>query len=274
MTSALSSPHANLARRIGYTLSEAWSLTVRELNHLRREPGALLGEVLFAGVFVLLFGFVFGSAIAVPGDNYLNYLLPGLLAMIVPCWGVMISAQAVSEDRERGVMDRLRSMPISLAAVPLGRTFADLLKAVPGLVVMALIGLLSGWRPETDLSSLALGFALILLMGYAFRWVGTMIGFLFLPGTSFRVAQLGMLAGFVSNAFVPTDAMTPWLRTVIEWNPISALITATRILFGTPGTAGASWPMQHPIAAVIAWASVLLAVCIPVTLAQRARHEV
>ncbi len=115
---------------------------------------------------------------------------------------------------------------------------------------------------------------LILLMGCAFRWIGTMIGFLFPPGTSFRVAQVGMLAGFMSNAFVPTDAMTPWLRTVIEWNPISALITATRTLFGTPVTEGTSLPLQHPIATTIAWDLVLLAVCIPVTLAQRAHREV
>ncbi len=274
MTSALATPRVSPTRRFGHTLSEAWTLARREMNHLRREPGALLGEVLFAAVFVLLFGFVFGSAISVPGDNYLNYLLPGLLAMIVPCWGVMISAQAVSEDRERGVMDRLRSMPISLAAVPLGRTFADTLKAIPGLLVMALIGLLAGWRPETDLPSVVLGFALILLMGYAFRWIGTMIGFLFPPGTSFRVAQFGMFAGFISNAFVPTDAMTPWLRTVIEWNPVSALITATRTLFGTPVTEGTSLPLQHPIAATIAWALVILAICIPLTLAQRAGREV
>lgn len=274
MTGALAPPRVVSARRFGHTFSEAWTFTRREMSHLRREPGSLLGEVLFAAVFVLLFGFVFGSAISVPGDDYLGYLMPGLLAMIIPCWGVMISAQAVSEDRERGVMDRLRSMPIALAAVPLGRTFADILKAVPSLVVMTLIGLLAGWRPETDLLFSILGFALILLMGYAFRWIGTMIGFLFPPGTSFRIAQLGMFAGFMSNAFVPTDAMTPWLRTVIEWNPVSALITAARSLFGTPVTEATSLPMRHPVTATVIWAVILLAICIPITLAQRAHREV
>jgi len=268
------STKTNPANSIGRTICESWGLTLRELGHLRHNPGALIGEVLFAAIFVLLFGFVFGSAIAVPGDNYLNYLIPGLLAMIIPCWGVMNSTQAVSDDRERGVMDRFRSMPTSTAAVPFGRTLADLLKAIPGLAVMTAIGLLAGWRPETDLPSLASGFALILLMGYAFRWVGTLIGFAFQPGTSFRVAQLGMLAGFMSNAFVPTDGMTAWLRTIIEWNPVSAVIAATRTLFGTPMTPGTSWPLQQPIAATIVWAIALLAICIPLTLAIRARREV
>lgn len=274
MASTLMPPRTGSVRRPGHVLSEAWTLTRREMIHLRREPGALLGEVLFAAVFVLLFGFVFGSAINVPGGDYLGYLMPGLLAMIVPCWGVMISAQAVSEDRERGVMDRLRSMPISSAAVPLGRTLADIIKAVPGLIVMALIGVLAGWRPAADFPSLVLGLALILLMGYAFRWIGTMIGFLFPPGVSFRIAQLGMFAGFMSNAFVPTSGMASWLRTIIEWNPISALIAATRTLFATPTAEATSLPMQHPVTATIIWALVLLAICIPVTLLQRARREV
>jgi ABC-2 type transporter len=141
-------------------LRGGWTITRRELGHLRRDPGQLVGAAVFPAIMVLLFGYVFGSAITVPGGGgYRDYLMPGLFAMSAIA-GVMASALLISKDVAEGVMDRLRSMPIARSAVPFGRTAADLLGAAVGVAIMALIALLVGWRAHNGLAATLAAFGL------------------------------------------------------------------------------------------------------------------
>ena len=137
--------------RLWWILRDGWTITRRELGHVRRDPGQLIAAVIFPAIMVLLFGYVFGSAIKVPGGGgYREYLMPGLFAMSAIA-GVMASALLVSKDVAEGVMDRFRSMPMARSAVPFGRTAADLLGSAAGMLIMALIGLLAGWRAHDGL---------------------------------------------------------------------------------------------------------------------------
>jgi ABC-2 type transport system permease protein len=256
-------------------LVDGMVITMREIRHLRHQPALLLGEVVFAVLFVVLFGYVFGSAISVPGGgDYREFLMPALFAVTV-FFGVTTTTEEVARDVERGVMDRFRSMPMSRIAVPLGRTIADVLVSIPALAAMVGVGLLVGWRPHEGLASALAAFALVLLMGYAMRWVGVVIGLYVTPATASIVVRLVLPLAVLSNAFVPTEGMPPVLRAIAEWNPISSLITACRQLFGNPGgtAADAAWPLQNPVIATVLWSLLILLVFVPVAVARFRQPE-
>jgi ABC-2 type transport system permease protein len=253
--------------RLLWTLRDGWTVTRRELGHIRRDPGQLVAAVVFPAVMVLLFGYVFGSAIGVPGGgNYREYLMPGLFAMAAVA-GVMASALLISKDVAEGVMDRFRSMPASRAAVPFGRTAADLLSCAVGTLVMAIIGLLVGWRAHHGLSSTLAAFGLILLLRFAVSWIGVWVGLSVTPQTADSLVPLVFPVTMISNSFVPTTGMPAWLRLVADWNPVSALVAACRDLFGNPTVlaAHASLPLRHPVAATIGWSLLLLLVFVPLS---------
>jgi ABC-2 type transport system permease protein len=158
------------------TLRDSWTMTRRELTQLRYAPGELLGMVIFPGIMVVLFGYVFGSAIHLSsGGNYREFLMPGLFAMTA-LTGVMLNALLTSKDVAAGVMDRFRSMPIARSAVPAGRAMFDLIGTALGLAVMAVIGLIVGWSAHRGVALTAAAFGLIILMRYSLSWVGTYLG--------------------------------------------------------------------------------------------------
>ncbi|MFB4289943.1 ABC transporter permease [Nonomuraea sp. ATR24] len=260
--------------RLRWTLTDGLTLAGRELSRLRQEPGQIVAALLFPVVMVVLFGYVFGSAIQVPGGgDYRAYLMPGLFAMVTftAVQGVM---GRMAADASRGVMDRLRSMPMARLAVPFGHSGADSLIGVPLLGVMVVTGLLVGWRPQQGLLPAAEAFALIVLLRYALGWVGVYLG---LAVKDEQVAEamvpLGLPFTMLSNAFVPTDGMPAWLRFVAEWNPVSALTAAIRRLSGSPGAlpGDAAWPLAHPVAAVLLWSAALLVIFVPLSLRAYAR---
>ena len=256
-------------------LADGMAITMRELRHLRHQPALLLGEVVFAVLFVVLFGYVFGSAISIPGGgDYREFLMPALFAVTI-FFGVTTTTEEVARDVERGVMDRFRSMPMSRIAVPLGRTAADMLVSIPALVAMVGVGLLVGWRPHEGLAPALAAFALVLLLGYAMRWVGVVVGLYVTPATASIVVRLVLPLAVLSNAFVPTEGMPPVLRMIAEWNPLSSLITACRELFGNPVDTApdAGWPLQHPVMATIVWSMLILAVFVPVAVARFRKPE-
>ncbi|GAB3421240.1 ABC transporter permease [Flindersiella endophytica] len=251
--------------RLGWTLRDGWTLTCREFGHLRRKPGELLTAVVVPGLMVLLFGYVFGSAIGVPGGgNYREYLLPGLFAMVAAS-GVLVSTTQIAHDVDAGVMDRFRSMPMARLAVPFGRTTGDLFAAIPGMVIMVLIGLLVGWRAHGSWAETAAAFGLIVLLRYALSWAGVVLGLSVSARAAEDMVPLIFPVLMLSNAFVPTEGMTPWLRAIADWNPISALVAACRELFGNPGAAQAhaSLPLQHPILVTLGWSLALLVIFVP-----------
>nr|WP_062339170.1 ABC transporter permease [Herbidospora sakaeratensis] len=255
--------------RLRWALADGLTLVGRELGRLRRDPGELVAALLFPAVMVVLFGYVFGSAIGVPGGgDYREYLMPGLFAMVTfsSLMGVLTRTAA---DASRGVMDRFRSMPMARSAVPFGQTGADVLIGLLMLAVMAGAGLLAGWRPHLGPVATVQAFALMAVLRYALGWAGVYAG---LVVRDERVADalvpLALPVTMVSNAFVPTGGMPGWLRLLADWNPVSALTAAARELFGNPGAPGpdAAWPLAHPVAAVLLWSAALLAIFVPLSL--------
>ncbi|MEV7280286.1 ABC transporter permease [Streptomyces sp. NPDC093111] len=248
------------------------ALLGRHLQKVRHAPAITVMTQTMPIVFLLFFGYVFGSALAMPGADYRTYLVPGLL-VATAANGVMTGMFQAAQDTHRGVTDRLRTLPISRAAVPLSQALADLLTTAVGIVPLLLVGLAMGWRIEgTALEALgALG--LLLLFRFATTWVGILLG---LASRSEEAAgQLGsatFMLPLLSNAYIPTDGMPGWLRTIAEWNPISAVTTAVRELFGNASVpADAAWPVAHPVAGALLWSLALLALSAPAAVRRYAR---
>jgi ABC-2 type transport system permease protein len=227
----------------------------RNLRRLPRAPEQIGGAIAQPITFTLLFAFVFGHAIHPPGGgSYREYLLAGIMVQVM-AFASTTTAAGVAEDMASGLVDRLRSLPIARSAALSGRVASDLVQRAGQLAVAAALGLLIGWRAHHDLAQTAAGFALLLLYGIAFSWVGVAIGLLSRNVESAN--NIGLLwlfpVTFIANTFVPVTAIPAGLRTVTEWNPLSAMVAAARQLFGNPSTHSAAWPLQHPIVTSIAW---------------------
>ncbi|MEU9031345.1 ABC transporter permease [Streptomyces sp. NPDC048383] len=237
----------------------------RHLRHLRRAPGRLVNAVLLPMVFVLLFGVLFGSVIEVPDGGYAEFIMAGIFVQSVLTAVPDTSVGAV-EDLRNGLVDRFRSLPMSGAAVLIGRTVGDTALRAISCLAMALVGLAIGWRTHTGPLSVAAGFGILLLFGFTVAWLGALIGLsVGDPSTASSVpALLLMPVMFLSNAFIPLTGLPEWLRVAAEWNPLSSVVGACRELWGNPAaTAGHSFPNDHPIALSLIWMALLLAVAAP-----------
>ncbi|MDX3693009.1 ABC transporter permease [Streptomyces europaeiscabiei] len=236
----------------------------RQLRRVRNNPGLLILTQIMPISMLLFFGYVFGSALAVPGEEYRRFLVPGLL-VATAAGGIMTGMFQAAGDTHRGVMDRFRTLPMSRAAVPLGQAMADVLVTAAGTVPFLLVGLAVGWRIEGGALAAAGAFGLLLLFRFAAVWIGIFLGLL--TRNEEAAGQLGgatFLLPLLSNAYIPAEGLPGWLRTVAEWNPISAVATALRDLFGNaPVPEGAAWPVAHPVAGSLLWCAVLLAVFVP-----------
>jgi ABC transporter DrrB family efflux protein len=228
---------------------ETSALVGRHLRHLTRVPMRLLGVTVMPVAYVVIFGYLFGSVIDVPGGGYREFLMAGIFAQMM-ITNLQHTALGVVDDLGNGIDDRFRSLPVSGLAVPLARTVADLARVVVACVAMALVGFAMGWRVHTGPLSVLAGFGLLLLLGFAAAWLGVLLGLRLrsaeaVSAVSFLVV---MPVTFLSNAFIPLRGLPGWLRAVCEWNPLSAVVAASRQLFGNPGTPGDSLPMRHPVA--------------------------
>jgi ABC transporter DrrB family efflux protein len=253
--------------RLRWFISDVAVLTGRSLARIIREPETLMDVTVQPLMFVLLFAYVFGGAIPLPGGGgYHEYLIGGMLGMGL-AGTAPGTAVALVTDMSTGLIDRFRSLPMSRAAVLAGRSIADLLTQVIGTAVVAGAGLAIGWRVHSPAADVLAAFGLALLFGYAFTWTGACLGMVLRsPEAAQQTGFVFFLPlMFVSNAFVPTQGMPGWLQPVAEWNPLSALAAASRHLFGNPDPAAAvhSWPMQHPELAVAGWSALLLVVFAP-----------
>jgi ABC-2 type transport system permease protein len=173
------------------------------------------------------------------------------------------ASAGIAEDMTKGLVDRFRSLPMTRSAVLVGRTLADLVQTAFILVVLALVALLVGWRIHHGVLSALGGFALLLLLGYAFSWIGAVIGL------SVRSPEAATSAGliwlfpltFVSNAFVPVESMPSWLQPIAYWNPFSATVQAVRSLFGNQVVpVPSAWPMQHAALVSVGWSVIIMVV--------------
>jgi ABC-2 type transport system permease protein len=248
-------------------ISDVWVLTKRSIARIRREPETLSEVTIQPVMFVLMFAYVFGGAINIPGGgSYHEYLIGGMLGMGL-AQTAPGTAVAVVTDMSTGLIDRFRSLPMSRAAVLTARTIADLLTQMIGALVVAGVGLAIGWRVHTSAGDVIEAFALALLFGYAFTWAGVCLGMVLRSPEAAQ--QTGFVIflplTFISSAFVPTQGMPGWLQPIAEWNPLSSLAAACRELFGNPNPAAAVqvWPAQHPELAVLCWSAAMLVVFAP-----------
>jgi ABC-2 type transport system permease protein len=241
----------------------------RNLIHIKRMPEMLLDVTVQSVMFVLLFAYVFGGSIAVEGSNYREFLLPGIMVQTM-VFSSAIVAMGLTNDLQKGIVDRLKSLPISRASVLVGRSISSLIHSSIGIAVMGVTGLLVGWRIRTDVVDATLGFLLLLLFGFAMIWLGIWVGSLMRTVEAVQGLMFTVMfpLTFVANTFAPTENMPEWLRTIAEWNPVSSLTQACRELWGNApaAPADAAWPLQHPILMSVGWTVLLTAIFAPLAL--------
>ncbi len=244
--------------RIYWTISDALVLAKRHLIQIPRIPEELVFATIQPIMFVLLFRYVFGGAIAVQGTTYVNYLMAGIFAQTV-IFGATTTGVGLASDLQKGLVDRFRSLPMAKSAVLTGRTLSDMVRNTFVVIVMWSVGLLVGFRPQGSVISWFAAAAILLLTSFAFSWISATIGLLV---SSVEAAQS---AGFIwlfpltfaSSAFVPTASMPGWLRAFAEHQPVSLIVNAVRgLLLNTPD---ASTILQ-----ALAWCVGILIVFIPV----------
>jgi ABC-2 type transport system permease protein len=248
-------------------LSDVATLTWRNLLHIRREPLQLSDATVQPVLFTLLFVYVFGAGVVIPGGgSYTGFAIAGLLALNLTT-SSMGTAVGLSTDLNGGVVERFRTLPMWRPAVLVGRSLADLLTAAlcGGIVVCS--GLAIGWRAHGGVAHALAGFGLFLLFSYAMSWGCACLGIASKGPESAQGIGLVILfpLAFVSNSLVPTRHMPTVLRTIADWNPVSAVTAAGRTLFANPNPSATlhAWPMQHPVAASLLWSTALLAVFAP-----------
>jgi ABC transporter DrrB family efflux protein len=248
----------------------------RNLVHIRRMPEMLLDVTVQSVMFVLLFAYVFGGAIAVAGSNYREFLLPGIMVQTM-VFSSAIVAMGLTNDLQKGFVDRFKSLPVPRPAVLVGRSISSLIHSSIGIAVMALTGLLIGWRIRDGFVDGVLGFLLLLLFGFALIWLGIWVGSLMRTVEAVQGFMFTVMfpLTFVANTFAPTESMPTWLRTIAEWNPVSAVTQACRDLWGNGPPAGpdAAWPLPHAIPASIGWSIVLTAIFAPLAVAAFRRRS-
>ena len=251
-------------------LSQSLAITRRNLIHIKRMPEMLMDVTIQPVMFVLLFAYVFGSSIDIPiPGGYKAFLLGGIMAQTV-AFSSFIVAVGLTSDLDKGIVDRMRSLPINSAAVLVGRSFSSVAHSSIGLVVMSLTGLAIGWRIHTNIFEALLGYLLLVGWAFAMIWVGIWVGSAMRSVEAVNGVMFATIfpITFLANTFAPTDTMPDWLRTIAEWNPISALTQAVRELWGNdmPLHADAELPLQYPIVFTIGWILVITAVVAPLAI--------
>lgn len=268
-------------------ISDGWTMARRNVFRMARNPEIVMFSTIFPIMFIVLFVYVFRS-IPTVGISYKEYVMAGIFGQTV-VFNSANTGVGLAEDIQKGIIDRFRSLPMSRSAVLVGRTISDLLNNTLAMLVMVAVGLAVGWRVHSSIVEVIGGIILLLAFSYVFSWISATIGL------TVKSVEVANSAGFVwmfpltfiSNVFVDPETMPSFFRVIAEWNPISALVAATRDLFGnTPDVTSAevaqmgpselaqyqaqvdpsAWPLQNPIWASILWMVVILAIFIPLSI--------
>jgi ABC transporter DrrB family efflux protein len=253
---------------LSHTLTDSLVITRRNLIKVKRVPDLIVFATLSPIMFVLLFRYVFGGAIELPdGITYAEFLLPGIFAQTV-VFGSTTTGASIAEDLQKGLVDRFRSLPMSRSAVLIGRTVADLGLNAISIVVMALTGLLVGWRIDSSVPEAIGGFLILLVFAFAVSWMMALVGLLVRTPEVVNNASFIVIfpLTFVANTFVPLESFPAVLRTFAEWNPVSTVVQAARDLFGNQPDSvpvADAWSLQNPVLYTLIWAVVILAVFVP-----------
>ncbi|WP_405693697.1 ABC transporter permease [Streptomyces sp. NBC_01185] len=257
---------------VGWALTDSWTMTRRELAHWARQPVQVVVGLVFPVMLLLMFNYLVGGGSGVDGDNT-DFLVPGMLALTM-AFGLEGTMLAVTQDLNKGVIDRFRSMPMASGAVLAGRSAADMLQSVAALAVMTGVGYALGWRWHKGTAAALAALGLLLLLRFAMLWIG--IHLAMVAGRPEMVQAVQILVwpvGFLSNVFASPESMPGWLGAVVEWNPMSATATAVRGLFGNPGGASGSWAAEHAELLSVAWPVALLVLFLPLAVRRFARID-
>lgn len=247
---------------------DTWVVTRRNLIRMIRIPEVMILALVQPVVFVMLFAYIFAGSFGIPGSGgtmaYREYMMPGFFAQTIAFATAGNSSVSMANDLKSGMVDRFRSLPVARSALLTGRTVADLVQNLIVITVMVGCALIVGWRIHNGFAKAAAGFVLLMLMGYALSWVGTLIGL------SVRAPEAAATGNFLwlfpltflSNAFVAPSTLPTVLRWAAEWNPLSANVQASRELFGNPiMVENGAWPAQHAVMVAIVWSVVIIIVC-------------
>jgi ABC-type multidrug transport system permease subunit len=252
-----------------HLISDTLVMARRNLAHVRQIPEKLLDVTLQPVMFVLLFAYVFGGVIAIPDGSYREYLIGGVLVQSLS-FGVMGPATAIATDLREGVVDRFRTLPMARAAYLCGHVLAELAASALGVTVLCLAGLIVGWGIHGDLLHALAGFGVVVLFAFAMVWTGTLIGLIVRSPDAAQgvVFVLVFPMTFLASTFVPLGGLSPVLRTIGSWNPVSTLAAAVRELFGNPTgmPPDPAWPLRHAELVACGWSVLLLAIAVPLAI--------
>ena len=249
--------------RLTWAIVDSWTIAKRDLLHWRNQPAGFLVGLFFPVLMVFMFGYLLGGGMTVPGGgDYRAYLMPGMFALTM-AFGLESTFTLVSTDAAKGVTDRFRSLPMSGSAVVIGRGIAEMVGSVAALAVLVATGLLVGWRWDNGFPAALVAFGLLLLLRSSLLWVGIYMGLRWRPESVVALQILIWPFAFLSNAFAAPETMPDWLRPLVEWNPLSATVTATRELFGNPGAVSGSFASENALALAVAWPLLISAIFLP-----------
>ena len=263
--------------RLTLALADGAVVAKRNVIKIIRVPEVLVFVLISPIMFVLLFAYVFGSSIAVPGGQYREFLIAGIFTQTV-IFGATFTGAGLADDMQKGIIDRFRSLPMSRSAVLLGRTVSDIVYNALSMLIMGAAGFIVGWRIRGTLAGAIGGFALLLLFAYAFSWVMAYVG---LSVPSVEVVNNASFIvifpiTFIANTFVPAENLPSALRSFAEWNPVSSVTQAVRELLGNipPGTPEpTAWSLQNPVLYTLFWMVVIVAIFAPLSVGKYKRIQ-
>ncbi len=251
---------------LSMTAEDTLVLARRNLKRIPRQPDLLIAYTVQPVMFVLLFVYVFGGAIQTPGFDYVDFLMPGIIVQSI-AFGGFVTALGLSEDVQKGLIDRFRSLPMSRAAVLSGRTFSDIVLNCLSLVVLLSVGFLAGFNfIGATFGEIVLGIVLLLLLGYAFSWIFALVGlFSSTPETANSIGfTLIFPLTFASSIFVPAESMPDGLRQFADANPFTTVADAVRSLW-------LNTPAHTDVWMAFIWCFVLIAVFAPLAVSRYRR---
>jgi ABC-2 type transport system permease protein len=256
-------------------VGDASVIARRNVIKITRVPEVLVFVLLSPVMFVLLFGYVFGNSIDVPGTSYREFLIAGIFAQTV-MFGATFTGTGIAEDMQKGIINRFRSLPMSRSAVLAGRTISDVIYNLLSIAIMAGTGLLVGWRIRGSILDAATAFVLLLLFAYAISWIMAFIA-LIVPSVEVinNAAFLVIFPmTFIANTFVPAESLPGPLKAFADWNPVSSVTQAARDLFGNipPGTPEpTTWSLQNPVLYTLIWVVAIVGVFAPLSVSRYKR---
>ena len=246
--------------RLYWTIADTLTITRRHLLHLPQQPEQWMSATIQPIMFVLLFRYVFGGAINIPGVSYVNYMMAGIFVQTIVIEG-MTGGIGLALDLKEGIMDRFRALPMSRIAVLLGPILADMARNLCIVGVMVSIGLAVGFRPDTAPVALLGALAILMVASFAVSWIGAVVALLMRDPEAVQMGGFIVLfpLTFASSAFVPVESMPSWLQPFVRHQPVSVVIEAVRDFVLNQPAAHASWQ-------ALAWSVCIVAVCVPLSL--------